>query len=251
MAELTFVRYHPGLSVLHRLDVRVKLLATVLLAISAARGGFVDLLFLGALICAGFLTVRPSMARRSAGILWWMGFLGLVWAARALGTSGTAVVSIWGLTVTREGALDGLLVAGRLAVIGLAGLLLVLSTRSSQVKAGVQWLLRPIPGLPAARVAAMLSLLLRFIPMIFDQAAKTSAAVRARCIERRRNPVYRVKHYALPMLRRLFEDTDNLILAMQARGYHDRRTDPPLSMRPLDWAVSSALLLGCGLLWIL
>jgi energy-coupling factor transporter transmembrane protein EcfT len=221
----------------------------VLVAVSAARADFIDLLVLGALILAGLVDVRPQMARRSAGVLWWMAFLGLVFAARALTTEGRPVVSFWGVALTREGMLNGLLVVGRLAVIALAGLLLVVSTRSAQVKAGVQWLLQPIPGLPAARVATMLSLILRFMPMIFDQAGKTSEALKARGIERRRNPLYRAKHFVLPMLRRLFEDTDDLILAMQARGYHDRRNAHLPALKSPDLVFGILLAVICVWLW--
>jgi len=249
MAELTFVRYQPGDSLIHRLDVRVKLLALVLLALSTARADFGDLIILGLLIAAGIFFTRPLFTKRFSGILWWLGFLLVVFAARALTTAGTPLLSFRIFTVTREGVFEGLQVAGRLAAIGLLGLLLVASTRSVEIKAGVQWLLRPVPGPAAGRVATMLGLLLRFIPMIFEQAQRTSEAIKARGIQRRRNPLYRIKFFALPLLRRLFEDTDNLILAMQARGYQDRRTDPPLSFKTTDAVVGLGLVLVSVWIW--
>jgi energy-coupling factor transporter transmembrane protein EcfT len=241
MAELTFVRYQPGTSVIHRLDVRIKLFALVLLAIGAARADFSDLAIIGILLTCGFLATRPPIGNISGGLVWWVGFIGLVFAARALTTAGPPVFSFSVFSISREGLYAGAHVAGRLAMIGLMGLLLVVSTRPMELKAGIHWLLRPIPGLPAGRVATMLGLVLRFIPMIFEQAGKTSAALKARGIEQRRNPFYRIKYFALPLTRRLFEDTDHLILAMQARQYRDRRTDPILAMRPTDWIAGICL----------
>ena len=249
MAELTFVRYQPGVSLIHRLDVRVKLGALIMLSVCTARADLTDLALMGFLIAAGFLSVRPLVFKFSLGIFWWLGFIGLVFAARALTTAGTPIFNIGVFSLTREGVYGGLQIAGRLLTIGLLGLLLVVSTRSIQIKAGIHWLLRPIPRLPAGRVATMLGLVLRFIPMIFEQARKTSAAIKARGIERRRNPLYRIKYFALPLIRRLFEDTDNLIFAMQARQYRDLRTDPSLSMRAVDWVFAVAIILLS--VWIL
>lgn len=249
MAELAFVRHHPGVSIVHRLDVRVKLVALLLFTIGIARADFGDLVLLGLVVMLGLVSARPTFARSAAGLLWWFGFLMLVFCARALTTDGTPLFSIGIFSVTREGVFGGLLFAGRLAVIGLLGLLMVISTRPIEIKAGVQWLLRPVPKFPSERVATMLSLILRFIPMIFEQARRTSAAIKARGIEQRRNPFYRVKHFALPFVRRLFEDADNLILAMQARCYRDRRTDPHLAFQVSDWVACVGLALL--FLWVL
>lgn len=243
MAELTFVRYYPGRSIIHKLDVRVKLGALLLFTIATARADFGELALLGIIIITGLVLVRPTVARRPVALFWWVGFLALVFCARALTTDGTPLFSISIFTVTREGVLNGLLFAARLAVIGLLGVLMVISTRSIEIKAGIQWLLGPVPKLPSARVATMLGLILRFIPMIFEQAGRTSAAIKARGIERRLNPIYRIRHFALPFVRRLFEDTDNLILAMQARSYQDRRTDPHLAFQTIDWVASIGLVL--------
>lgn len=250
MAELTFVRYQPGESLIHRLDVRVKLLALILLAVSTTRADLSDLALMGLLVAAGFISVRPLINRFPVGLFWWLGFIGLIFLARALTTAGAPVLTIGVFDITREGVYSGVQTAGRLALIGLLGLLLVVSTRSIEIKAGIHWLLRPIPRLPAGRVATMLGLVLRFIPMIFEQARRTSAAIKARGIEQRRNPLYRIKYFALPLMRRLFEDTDNLILAMQARQYHDQRTDLSLSMLPIDWIFGAAIILLSVWIWL-
>lgn len=250
MAELTLVHFQPGNSVIHRLDARVKLASLVLLAVAAAGAGFGDMAVMGALIAAGFISSRISITGFGPGMLWWPAFLAVVFVSRALTAAGEPIVSFWLLTLTREGAADGLLIAGRLAAVGLMGLLLISSTRPMDIKAAVQWFLTPVPGLPAARLATMFGLIIRFIPMIFEQSRRTSAAVKARGIQGRRNPLHRIKYFALPLLRRLFEDTDNLILAMQARSYSDRRTDPRLSFEPIDWIVAAGVALTVIWIWL-
>ena len=89
-----------------------------------------------------------------------------------------------------------------------------------------------------------MSLIMRFIPVIFDQAKITVDAQRARGIENRKNPAYRLKKLALPLMRRTFERADKLANAMEARCYTENRTDPELSSRRRDWI---ALFLAIGL----
>ena len=122
-----------------------------------------------------------------------------------------------------RGCTTGLLVSWRLLLIILAGVFLSTTTRAAEVKAGVQWLLDPVPLVPAGRVATMMGLILRFMPLVLEQARETAAAQRARGVENRKNPVYRLRVYAVPLLRRSFERADRLALAMEARCYSEQR----------------------------
>jgi energy-coupling factor transporter transmembrane protein EcfT len=121
---------------------------------------------------------------------------------------------------------------------------MVATTRSSEIRAAVAWFLRPFPFIPEKRVSIMMSLIMRFIPVIFDQAKVTVDAQRARGIENRKNPMYRLKKLALPLMRRTFERADKLANAMEARCYTENRTDPELLSRRRDWI---ALFLVIGL----
>ena len=92
----------------------------------------------------------------------------------------------------------------------------------------------------------MLSLLVRFVPMILDQARETMDAQRARCIECRKNPVFRLTALAVALLRRIFEDADRLIVAMEARCYNEERTGPAYRATRLDWAALFGTAAVCG-----
>jgi len=81
----------------------------------------------------------------------------------------------------------------------------------------------------------MMGLILRFIPVIFDQAGEIVDAQKARGVENRKNPVYRLTKLALPLMRRTFERADNLVAAMEARGFTENRTDPELALHKRDW----------------
>ena len=106
-------------------------------------------------------------------------------------------------------------------------------------------MLKPVPLIPRARIATMMALLLRLIPLIFTQLSETMDAQRARGIENRKNPFYRMTKFSIPFLRRSFETADRLALAMEARCYSDQRTDPQLNASRRDIAVLSAAVAFC------
>ena len=156
-----------------------------------------------------------------------------------------ALLSMGTVVVSREGVRDGLQVCLRLILVFLMGSMLAASTRPADVKAGVQWLLDPLPFIPAERVGTMLGLIVRFIPLIFEEVSRTLDAQRARAVENRRNPVYRMVMFGIPLLRRVLETSDRLALAMEARGYSESRTGPELRAGRRDWAALAAG--GCWL----
>ena len=89
----------------------------------------------------------------------------------------------------------------------------------------------------------MIGLILLFVPVIFDQAAETSDAQKARCVQNRRNPVYRLIKLGFPLMRRTFERADDLVAAIEARGFTENRTDPELLSHQRDWV--SLMVVSC------
>jgi energy-coupling factor transporter transmembrane protein EcfT len=248
VAELTGFHYRSGSSVLHRLDVRMKLALLAAFSAAGLHANGAGLLLLGLpLLAAAFLSrAVPSIHSREAR---WLGLLlALVFVSRAVSADGTALLSMGAVVVSREGLVDGLQVCLRLILVFLVGAMFVASTRPGDVKAGVQWFLKPLPFVPAERTATMLGLIVRFIPLIFEEVSRTTDALRARAVENRRNPVFRTVTLGIPLLRRIFEASDRLVLAMEARCYTELRTGRELKAGRMDWA---ALMVGCGWLAML
>jgi len=244
MAELIGFQHPAGATRLHRLDARIKL---VLLAAFSAVGLHLSgggLLLLGLPLLAAALMIRAHHRLRLQELKWLGILLGLVWIARAISTEGAPIFSMGALAISREGLVDGLQVCLRLILVFLMGVLFVASTRSGEVKAGVQWFLKPLPFVPAERIGTMIGLIVRFIPMIFEEASRTLDAQRARGVENRRNPVYRMATFGIPLLRRIFGIADRLVLAMEARCYTESRTGSKLKASRRDWAA-----LAAGLGW--
>ena len=149
---------------------------------------------------------------------------------------------------SRQGIYEGFLICWQLIVIVLLGLVFVPTTRTSEMKAAVQWMLTPFPFVPGKRVATMIGLTMRFVPVILNQARETADAQRARGIENRKNPVYRLVKLTVPLIRRTFQDAEKLSLAMEARCYAETRTGPDLSARRRDWMMLIVVSCLCLLL---
>lgn len=251
MAQLNAFGYRPGRSVLHGLDVRFKFGALFMLMLTVMN--------CGALPLAVMSLISAAAARRLGFSLWgiltelryFLLLLGLVFAARAFTTPGTPLPDLPWLPVSREGMQVGAVTVWRLFLVVFLGLLFVATTRAAAIKAAVVWLLRPFPRLPAQRIGTMLGLVLRFVPLVFLQAGATLDAQRARGVESRRNPFYRLTCFAIPFLRRLFLSADRFTEAMEARCYTETRTDPVLLARPRDWWILSGVTGAIGLLWLI
>ena len=231
MAELA------GSGFVRRLDARVKLFCLALLSVSGLSAGPPGLALLSAVaVWAAAAAGRELVsALRDARPFFFL--LIAVLLARGLSTPGPAALAAFGLTLTWPGLIDGGLVCWRLLLTVILGLTVMITTRAAEIRAAVDWFLRPVPLIPAARVATMIGLLVRFLPEVLRTARETAAAQRARGIENRKNPVYRLTRLAVPLMRKTFLRADRLALAMTARCYSEDRTGPELRAGPGDRAI--------------
>lgn len=249
MAELTAFSFRIGDSLLHRLDVRFKLVFLALISFACLEAYLPGLSILTLTLAAAMIHTRLSFLAVLKEIRYFLILLLFVFTARALSTPGVSVMEVELLgktiTVTSEGLYHGTLICWRLLLTVLLGLLLVTTTRSSEIRAALGWFLAPLPFIPEKRTATMISLTVRFIPLILSQAKETSDAQRARGIENRKNPIYRLTKFAIPLMRRTFENADKLVIAMEARCYTENRTEPELSSGRTDWIVLVAVVCLC------
>ncbi|MEW6670559.1 MAG: energy-coupling factor transporter transmembrane component T [Thermodesulfobacteriota bacterium] len=236
MAELTSFSYRVGSSILSGLDARFKLLFLVLISLASTKAGLRAMLLASGAMLWMLSDVRLSLAAVLRELRYFLLLLVVIFAARALSTPGGVIFTTKLMTVTREGLFDGVLVCWRLLLIVLLGLVLTATTRPAEIRAAVEWILKPVPVVSAKRIGTMMGLIMRFIPVILNQAGETAEAQRARGIENRKNPAYRLIKLGIPLIRRTFENADRLITAMESRCYSESRTGPTLTAARKDWA---------------
>ena len=145
MAELTVFSFQPGTSLLHKLDVRFKLLFLILISLVSLGGGFTGLGILTGLVTALIIYSRLPLKSGFKEFRFFLIFLLLILLARMLTTPGTALIEIKSIAITRPGLMSGVLICWRLVIIALLGYLFVFTTSSSVIKAAVEWFLKPLP----------------------------------------------------------------------------------------------------------
>jgi len=250
MAELTSFGYFSGNSLLHHLDPRFKLVYIILLSLVCLNLNFISQGITTVLLLGLIVYARLPLNSGVKELRYFLVLLVFVFIARAVSTGGEPLMDFKYFSISAQGLYAGLLVCWRLAFIVLLGFTLISTTRPSEIKAAVQWFLKPVPFIPEQRVAIMMGLILRFVPVIFDQAAETVEAQNARCVQNRKNPVYRLIKLGFPLIRRTFERADGLVAAMEARGFTENRTDPDLVSQRRDW-LSLAVVVGLCVLMVI
>lgn len=235
MAEVSALSFRPGNSFLHRMDVRFKIVFVILISLASLKARGPGLFMLTSVLMMGLIHAGLHLKSVLKPLRYVFFFLLFVFMARSLSVPGSSIIEFKSISVTREGLFDGAMVCWRWVVVIMTGLSLILTTRPSEIRAAVEWSLNPVPLIPGKRMATMMSLIVRFVPVIFEQTGETLAAQRARCVENRKNPVYRLKVFGIPLMRRIFERADKLALAMEARCYSENRTSPRLSSDVWDW----------------
>lgn len=238
LRDITLGQYYPTESVIHRLDPRVKLGTTVLYIISL----FCFRNFAGYLLAAlGLaLVIRLSgvpfrfMVKGMKSIL----FLLLITVIfNIFLTPGTPVVRLWKLTVTREGIVLAVTMAVRLSLLVIGSSVMTLTTTPNNLTDGMERMLRPLKifKVPVHEVAMMMSIALRFIPILLEETDKIMKAQIARGADFESGNLFRRAKAMVPLLVPLFVSAfrraNDLAMAMEARCY--RGGEGRTKMKPL------------------
>ncbi|MFO7751078.1 MAG: energy-coupling factor transporter transmembrane component T [Desulfobacteraceae bacterium] len=243
--------YTPSTSPLQKVDARCKLFCLSVLSIATLGAGFLPLTVLISLLFCLLNLEQKSPGRVILELKYFCVLLVFVFIARAVTTPGDPVAVFLNTDVTRQGLLDGTLICLRFFAVMLLGMIFTCTTRPSLVKGAVEWFLRPVPLIPEKRAAVMITLFLRFLPLVLQQAHEIRQAQQARCADLKKNPVTRAVNLAVPLLKKTFIAADRLATAMASRSYSERRTDPEVSRSGLEKKVYSAALFLAALLVVL
>ncbi len=227
-SEMTIGQYYPGKSILHQLDPRVKLAGTVIFLVTVflmnSLPGFL-LVTAAMLLCmiASGVPVRFMLRglRPILVIILLTFFMNLLMAGGQ-----TILFKLGPLTATEEGLMLGLRMVFRLSYLVVGASLMTLTTTPNQLTSGIETGLRGLNRLhiPVHEIAMMMSIALRFIPILTEEAQRIMKAQKARGADfDSRNLIARVKGL-IPLLVPLFvaaiRRADDLALAMEARCYH-------------------------------
>ncbi len=223
---------------LGKVDVRFKMASMALLSIAVIKTGAIGLIFISILCLVLWISIRFRIVDFIRHLRYLAVVLIVVFLARALTVSIFSGASGPLISVDSIGAIDGLLICWRLIILTFLGLLWMITTRPAGIRTAVEWFCRPFPGVSGKQVATMMSLMVRFLPVIVEQAREISAAQQCRCIQNRKNPVYRTVKFSLPLLCGTLKTADQLADAMASRCYSPEDSRPlALKSGGSDWFV--------------
>ena len=228
LKNLTLGQYFPGNSFLHRMDPRMKLILTfALILIVFLSQGFIGF----GLILLFILTVSllsgiklKFLVRGLKPILFIVIFTFIL---NVFFQAGQHVLFAWKfIKITEEGLRTAFFLAARLVLLVVCTQLLTLTTSPIALTDGLESLFKPLTKVhfPAHEIAMMMSIALRFIPTLMDEANKIMRAQMARGADFESGNLIRRARARVPLLVPLFvgafRRAEDLALAMEARGYH-------------------------------
>ena len=231
--DITLGQYFPGESWIHKLDARVKIIATLLYIIEL----FIVDNFLGFLIAAVVLGILIAISKVPLsfiirGLKPILILLMFTFALNIFMVNGEVIWS-WGfLHITKEGIQTAVFMAVRLILLIIGSSMLTLCTRPLSLTDGIERLLSPFKkiGLPAHEIAMMMTIALRFIPTLLDETNKIMKAQQARGADFESGSLIQRAKSLIPILVPLFVSAfriaQELAMAMEARCYRggDNRT---------------------------
>ena len=227
LKNITLGQFFPGDSFVHRLEPRTKILLTLALIVCV----FLSQGFVGfALILAFVLAVCKStgiglkfIVRGLKPILY---IVVLTFVLNLFFQAEGTILWQWGfMKVTEEGLRRAIYMALRLVLLVISSQLLTLTTSPIALTDGLEALMSPLKKVhfPAHEIAMMMSIALRFIPTLMEEADKIMKAQQARGADFESGNLLARAKAMIPLLVPLFVSAfrraDELAMAMEARCY--------------------------------
>lgn len=240
LRDITLGQYYPADSVIHKLDPRVKLFSTLIYIISLFCFKGVAALAIATIFLCGVIKASGVPFKFMVKGLKAIMVLMLITAVFNLFlTPGETLVSFWILEISKEGLTNAVLMAIRLTYLILGTSIMTLTTTPNQLTDGLEKSLMPLSkiGVPVHAIAMMMSIALRFIPILIEETDKIMKAQMARGADfENGNLLKKVKNMIpllVPLFVSAFRRADDLAMAMEARCYNggEGRT----KMKPLRY----------------
>lgn len=225
--DITLGQYYSAGSVMHSLDARTKILGTVLyVAELFIVDSFVGFAIIGALLAAVIAVSKVPVRFIFRGLTPVFAIILFTFVLNMFMSDGTVLWHWWFLTITMEGVRRAFFMAIRLVLLIIGSSMLTLCTKPIQLTDGLEKLLKPFKaiGVPSHEIALMMTIALRFIPTLMEEADKIIKAQQARGADFESGNIFRRGKALIPILIPLFVSSfriaQELALAMEARCYN-------------------------------
>ncbi len=244
--DITIGQYYPADSVLHRLDPRVKIIGTLMYLVSL----FLYQNIVGYAVATVFLftviyisKVPLSFIGKGLRPIIMLLFI-TVFFSLIFNTNGEVLVKFWIVTITEEGLRNAVYMGIRLIYLIAGSNIMTLTTTPNALTDALENLLAPLNKIkvPVHEISMMMSIALRFIPILLEETDKIMKAQLARGADLESGNLIQKAKAMIPILVPLFVSAfrraTDLAMAMEARCYRGgegRTKMKPLRYRRLDY----------------
>ena len=252
--DITIGQYYPANSKLHRLDPRVKIVCTLLYLVSLFL--FNELWVY--VVATAFLAFVIKMSKvpfkfivkglKAVVMLLMITVLFNLFLTR----TGNVVVSFGIIKLTDVGIETAVFMAVRLIYLILGSSIMTFTTTPNALTDGIEKLLWPLQkiNVPVHEIAMMMSIALRFIPILLEETDKIMKAQIARGADLESGNIIQKSKAMIPILVPLFVSAfrraNDLAMAMEARCYRGgegRTKMKPLIYKKCDYAAYAIAIL--------
>ncbi len=226
MFRLTVGQYFPVDSWFHRLDPRTKILSTLFFAVLIFFiHSFLDYLALFILLYLFYIIAKIPFTYLINGIKPILFLIAITFIFQVFFYGEETLFKIWILPVYKEGLIRGAYLSLRIIFLVIFTSFLTQTTPPLDIADGLEALLRPLKrvGVPVSEIALMMSISLRFIPLLQSEVERIAKAQMARGIELNKgNFIKRIYNYIpilIPLFLSSFRRAEELAIAMEARCF--------------------------------
>ncbi len=269
MKDVSFGQYYPVSSFVHRMDPRLKLLFLIayIVAIFVASNfyGLAACAFVLVLIIAFSRVPVGKVLRAVRGVLFLVLFTAVVnvffYSGDDVYWDGPAVYWEYGiLHITQAGIVFSLFLVLRLLLLVTCSSMLTYTTTPVSLTDGIESILTPLKWIrfPVHELALIMSIALRFIPILMEETERIKNAQKARGADfDTGGPVKKVRAIVpilIPLILSAFRRADELGDAMDARCYSGGKNRTKYKKLRFSWRdlvgffVGAALITGVVLL---
>ena len=246
LRDITLGQYFPGKSWIHKLDPRIKIIATLLFIIELfIVDNFIGFLIAGIVLGILIAVSKVPVSYIMRGLKPILLILIFTFALNMFMVDGRILWQWKFLKITAEGLEVAVFLAIRLVLLLMGSSMLTLCTRPLALTDGIERLLSPFKkiGLPAHDIAMMMTIALRFIPTLLEEADKIMKAQQARGADFESGGLMKRAKSLIPILVPLFVGAfriaQDLAMAMEARCYRggeNRTRMNEMKFRKRDYA---------------
>jgi len=257
--DITVGQYLPGKSAVHRIDPRVKILLVVFYIVAIfvtdvfwMYGVFAAYVLGAALIAKVPLRVLLRSIKPLLFIVVFTFIMNLL-----LVREGELLLQVWKIRIYSDGIIYAVRLALRLILLVLGTSMLTLTTSPLSLTDALERLLKPLSIIrfPAHELAMMMTIALRFIPTLLEEADKIMKAQKARGADFETGNIFQKAKALVPLLVPLFVNAfrraDELAMAMESRCYHGGKGRTRMRILTLSWVDAAAVAVNLGLLALL